>query len=154
MSKTTGILAVALAFALGCGGEAKKPGDGKVLDCSVVPRAVDRIMGDKAGDPTVITMGPKIKDAMFARCTNDTWKQEALQCIDKAKNRTEMDTCRGHLSKDQQKRVQDDVRAVQAALAPAEPAGSGSAAAGSGSAAAGSGSAAGSAAPAEAGSGK
>jgi hypothetical protein len=130
--------------ACGGGGGGKK--DDKVRDCAVVPVAVDRIMGDKAGDPDVMRMAPAIKDAMFARCTNDAWKQEALACIEQAKNRTEMDLCRGHLTKDQQKAVQDDVRKVQEALAPA-PAPAPEAGSGSGA-----GSAAGGGAPAEAGS--
>jgi hypothetical protein len=137
------VIAVVLAA---CGGKGGDGADDKVRDCSVVPVAIDRIMGDKVGDPDIMRMAPRIKDAMLARCTNDAWKQDALACIEKAKNRSEMDVCRGHLSKEQQKAVQEDVRKVQEALAPAAPPVPEAPASGSGSAA-------GSAAPAEAGSG-
>jgi hypothetical protein len=80
-----------LLVAVGC----KDQGPPKPMDCSVIPPAIDRIMADHSKDPRVAAVIDQHKTEMVGLCTRDEWSNAMGVCIAKAKNRGEMDNCRG-----------------------------------------------------------
>jgi hypothetical protein len=113
----------------------------KPTDCAaVIPPAIDLAMADYKNDPRVVAVIDKAKKEMVALCTADKWKGIVGTCIGKAKNRAELDACRGGLDKEQVVRLNDLNARLRGAIAQSgakapetpAPAGSGSGA-GSGS---------------------
>jgi hypothetical protein len=113
----------------------------KPTDCAkVIPPAIDKAMADYKNDPRVVAVIDKAKQEMVALCTADKWKGIVGTCIERAKNRAELDGCRGGLDKEQIVRLNDVNARLRGAIqqsgakppAPEAPASGSGSAAGSG----------------------
>jgi len=93
-------------------------GDEQPMDCAtIIPQAVERIMADHSTDPRVAGVLDRTKQEFIAVCTQDRWSESVGACVADATDRAQMDRCRGRLTSDQLRQVDEVNQRLRAAIA-------------------------------------